>query len=452
MAYIPGFEYDIFVSYAHGDDRDWIDRLIDRLKSVLKRLLGVEATFWIDDADLRRSRDFRQEIPSSIDSSAVFLFFPSPMYIRSQYCIRVECPHFERTVLTKRGRFGATDFANEQFALRCPLLPIENNEHWDLFPGLTDIAFCDGSEMFPHGSPDFEVSFRRLTGELKQLLQRMRNRSTPVFLYPPRPSDALIDAHMPLSKELAVQNYRLLPDRLVNLPGQLREAQLAVFLMNSVYDQDLDDLTQIAKTSGRPWVVWCSPGCQDGEPEQLGLIRNLQQFESPTNNFTFLNETIDPRKLKEEVLAILKPSVLATSQPSEKPKVYLVYNSRDRRERGNAGQIAYHYRTEFHFDYADDPAQHNARLANSDGVLLVWGTTDEQWCTPEFQSMMQVPGRAQAKGLCLFDPAEQKIAVMDQIRKHGTGVHILEQFGPFEPGRMESFFNPIRQNAAGGAQ
>ena len=100
MAYIPGFENDIFVSYAHGDDRGWIDRLIDSLRPVLKRSLGIEPTFWIDKLDLHPYEDFRREIPSSIESSAMFLFFPSPSYIRSDYCVRQECPRFR---LDERG-------------------------------------------------------------------------------------------------------------------------------------------------------------------------------------------------------------------------------------------------------------------------------------------------------------------------------------------------------------
>jgi hypothetical protein len=56
MAYVPGFEHDLFISYAHGDDRDWINRLIDRLRPALKRLLGSEAQIWIDDDNLRASQ------------------------------------------------------------------------------------------------------------------------------------------------------------------------------------------------------------------------------------------------------------------------------------------------------------------------------------------------------------------------------------------------------------
>jgi TIR domain len=453
MAYVPGFEHDVFVSYAHGDDREWIDQIIGRLKQELKRRHGIDPVFWIDEKDLRASRDYRKEIPTQIDSCAIFLFFPSPCYIRSEYCVRVECPHFRNSLGARRNHFRASEFANEQFALRCPLLPIDNDEHMQLFPGLDDIAFCDhDSDTFPDNSSEFRLSLNKLTRELKLLLQRMRNASTPVFLYPTRPGPTVRDAHESLAKELTAWSYRLLPDRLVSLSEQLREAALSVFLLDDVYDETLNQLAQDARTIGKPWVIWCSQASLDGVPRQLGLIQEIERMDSPTK--TLLQATNISNKLKELKEAVfdpLRPNALPPRVESDKPRIYLVYNSKDRRERGHAGKIVYHFNSEFQFDHPDDPAQHSARLATSDGVLLLWGSSDENWCAPEFQSMVQVSRRALAKGLCLFDPPGEKEAVAKQIRARSLGICVLEQFGGFDPIRMESFFNPIRRGSAAGA-
>ena len=157
MGYVPGFAHDVFVSYAHGDDRVWVTRLVDRLEPALKQRLGIKTDLWVDDEALRRSRDFSREIPGAVESSAVFLLLASPSYIRSQYCVEQECAGFAKTVPAKRARFRLADFANELFAFRCLLLPVDGNEHWTLFPGLTDIAFCNDSETFGPGSQEFET-------------------------------------------------------------------------------------------------------------------------------------------------------------------------------------------------------------------------------------------------------------------------------------------------------
>src|SRR5215470_11079489 len=212
MAYVPGYEFDVFISYAHGDDRAWINRFLDRWKPAINQRLGAEANIWIDDDNIRSTRDFQRQIPEAVRSSAIFLFLPSPSYVRSIYCVFEECRAFQETLAVRRARFSTNDFADEQFALRCPILPVEGNEHWQLFEGLTDIPFCNDVDTFAIGSPEFKTSFSKVTGEVVALLKRMRNHSTPVFLYPPNPGPDLREAYKALSDELAVRNYRLLPD------------------------------------------------------------------------------------------------------------------------------------------------------------------------------------------------------------------------------------------------
>ncbi|HET6181618.1 MAG TPA: toll/interleukin-1 receptor domain-containing protein [Candidatus Sulfotelmatobacter sp.] len=449
MAYVPGYENDIFVSYAHGDDRDWIGHLTERLKGELKRRLGAEPTLWIDNEALPKSRDFRDQIPASVEDSALFVLFASPSYLRSEYSVGHECRAFEATLPIRRTRFSGTEFTYSQFALRCLLVPIDNNEHWELFPGLTDISFCDGAGTFPLGSHEFETALRQLVAELILLLKRMRNRSTPVFVYPYNPDPPLAEAHELLCQELTAQSYRLLPDRLVGLPAQLNEAALAVFLLGERYDDTLDQLTTAARRSGKPWLVWCLPMSEDGSPEQAGFIRTLE--DAGSDSLTFLNASKDLREVKGQVLSLLRPNTLALPLLSEKPRVYVVYDSRDRREKANAGRIVYHYRKEFQFQLNDEPAMHTERMAESEGVLLVWGSSEEAWCLSEFETMLQISGKARSRGLCLFEPRETKISAKHQLHDGSAGVHLIEQFGPFDAGRLEAFFGPIRQGRRTGA-
>ena len=57
MAQIPGFKYDIFISYTHNDNRrltdasGWVDRFHDALESWLKYRRGFsDLTIWRDKA------------------------------------------------------------------------------------------------------------------------------------------------------------------------------------------------------------------------------------------------------------------------------------------------------------------------------------------------------------------------------------------------------------------
>ena len=444
MAYVPGYKHDVFISYAHGDDREWINRLIDRLEAALTQRLGTKADIWIDDDQLRKSRDFSKEIPESVRSSAVFLLLPSPTYIRSRYCIDEECRVFAETLPARRTRFATPGFANDLFALRCPILPIDGNEHWSLFSGLTDITFCDESDTFSAGSTTFDSSFRRVVGELVDLLKRMRNHSTSVFLYPPHPGPGLKDVHGALVDELSAHSYRILPDRPVNLADQLREASLSVFLLGAEYEERAGELADLAATqTDKPWVVWCSPMVENARAEQSGFCAYLEQLDSASK--TFLNAGILPAKLKEEVLGLLRPNPRALPQTDGKKRVYLVYNARDRAEVKNAGLISFHFRKDFHFEHPDDPAQHTVRLSGSDGVLLVWGSADEDWCEREFAEMVQAFRRRGSQGICLFDPQETKTAAVQEIRKGFNDLYISEQFGKFDPSRLATFFAALQR-------
>ena len=446
MAYVPGFQHDVFISYAHGDDRAWIDRLVDQLGTAVKQRLGIKPSLWIDDDALRASRDFSNEIPDAVRHSAVFLLLPSPCYIRSRYCAEQECKVFEATIPARRARFGPK-FANDLFALRCPLLPIDKNEHWSLVPGLTDIPFFDEQDTFPTDSPQFKTQFRRLVADLVELLNRMRNQSTAVFLYPPDPPGELQTAYRPLAAELSAHGYRILPDRAVNLQDQLREASMAVFLLGAQYDDAARELTEIAASRKEmPWVVWRSPAAERTlVTEQAGYCDYVEHLDSAAK--TYLDGSILPEKVKEEVLSLLRPDPQALPETDGRPRVYLIYNPRDYAEVKNVGHITFHFRNEVHFEHPDDPAQHTKRLSGSDGVLLVWGNADEDWCAREFAEMVQSSKRT--RGLCLFDPVGSKPTTVQQIRAGFGDLYIGEEFGRFDPARLNTFFTPLLRRAPG---
>ena len=55
MACVPGFDYDLFVSYAHIDDAPdvgqsigWVTTLKDNLKTRIDRRLGIRSNIWMD--------------------------------------------------------------------------------------------------------------------------------------------------------------------------------------------------------------------------------------------------------------------------------------------------------------------------------------------------------------------------------------------------------------------
>lgn len=99
MAYLDGYKYDIFVSYAHNsaeqefiDDkgRGWTQAVIDHLKHQINYRLdikyesdGVET--WMDP-QLARNKPLTGEIRSHVQQSALLLVFHGKFYARSTWC------------------------------------------------------------------------------------------------------------------------------------------------------------------------------------------------------------------------------------------------------------------------------------------------------------------------------------------------------------------------------
>jgi hypothetical protein len=92
MAQVPGFEYDIFISYIHDDNHSptaapgWVDRFHDALESMLKYRRGLsDLTIW-RDKKLDGNTAFNNSIENKIKHSALFFVLNSRNYPRIDYC------------------------------------------------------------------------------------------------------------------------------------------------------------------------------------------------------------------------------------------------------------------------------------------------------------------------------------------------------------------------------
>jgi hypothetical protein len=93
MPIVPGFQYDLFVSYAHRNDAAWREGAPGWVTDFVRTLKGSleernrDFKIWFDPA-LRTGEDFNAAIAKAISESAVFLSVLSPAYDESTYCRR----------------------------------------------------------------------------------------------------------------------------------------------------------------------------------------------------------------------------------------------------------------------------------------------------------------------------------------------------------------------------
>ncbi len=95
-AFVPNYQNDIFVSYAHvdniplpGSQDGWVSTLIDGLRIKLGQKLGRSDLFslWKDD-QLSPHKPFTPEIMDALAHSATLLIILSPGYMASPWCQR----------------------------------------------------------------------------------------------------------------------------------------------------------------------------------------------------------------------------------------------------------------------------------------------------------------------------------------------------------------------------
>jgi hypothetical protein len=92
MAFVPGFEHDVFVSYAHFDNEPdtqeirWVSRFQADLRVALRQRLGVEPNFFFDNKSLQNQ--YLEDLMQNARGSAAFLAIMSPSYMKREWTIK----------------------------------------------------------------------------------------------------------------------------------------------------------------------------------------------------------------------------------------------------------------------------------------------------------------------------------------------------------------------------
>jgi hypothetical protein len=85
MSYVPLFDHDLFLSYAHGNSLEWIRALEKSLRQQLQERLGDSIKIWQDDNQIRFGQNWTEEIQCTLERSAVLLAVISPNYRASEW-------------------------------------------------------------------------------------------------------------------------------------------------------------------------------------------------------------------------------------------------------------------------------------------------------------------------------------------------------------------------------
>ena len=94
-AYVPGFQYDVFLSYAQVAEPEWVEGFREKLQEQLDRELhqkGVASIFW-DLQNLAGDSPLSAEITQALSNTATLVIVLSRAYRERPWC-RKECESF----------------------------------------------------------------------------------------------------------------------------------------------------------------------------------------------------------------------------------------------------------------------------------------------------------------------------------------------------------------------
>ena len=182
MAQSPGYDHDIFISYAHNDNYGfgghpgWVDVFEDWLFNWLHKRRGLtDLRIWRDKKRMHGNTVFDDAIQNALDSSAIFLALTSRNYLQSDYC-RKELRRFHQYHDRQSGGLRVSD----AFRLFNILLHNIPHQNWPAeFQGTSGFPMNDAESDEAPGdftSPNdsaFEKQMRPIVDAIEDLIQKM---------------------------------------------------------------------------------------------------------------------------------------------------------------------------------------------------------------------------------------------------------------------------------------
>lgn len=303
MAFVPGYEHDLFVSYAHVDDapvlgaeRGWVSTLVTTLQGLLAQQLGRAESLelWLDH-QLSKHALITPEIIGALQKTAIFLVILSPGYLASEWCQREKDIFWE--LVRDRKRSGFRVFVVHRDMVEPDKLPSQ-------FKDLAGYKFWEEDKLqkkprilgWPTPVPsnpkdqryydELDALSRDLAKELRRLAandQRIEQASTSgtvVFLA--EVTDDLEDEREEVRRYLDQAGIQVLPDGVVyprdgsafqeEVDSDLHRSAFFIQLLSSVAGKRppgfIHSYVRIqherAKAAGKPIIQWRRRGLDVG--------------------------------------------------------------------------------------------------------------------------------------------------------------------------------------------
>jgi len=290
MAYVPGFHYDLFVSYATEDCDERMVKFINDLRLYLVRELGklfTEHSIFFDRTELsQRPANWVQELEKSAGATAILVPLLTPSYATSAWCAR------EWGCFQGSGHPLNWKAENNQTVYR--VLPVS----WHPIDKQT---FKQLDPRIQVAQQQRTTSIEELGAKLAEALKLMRRSSKTVYL-----GEAELDTRQQVWDELTRAGYRVLPESPQAYANEstvreyLSKARLAVhFAGGQTQQRAFDAISWSLETCSGATVVYLPPQQKLSDEERQTLEWIEEDFNKSNANRADQYDRVEQKNIEK---------------------------------------------------------------------------------------------------------------------------------------------------------
>jgi len=423
MAYVPDFEYDIFISYAHVDDlttpdqtRGWITTFEQFLSVLLSRRVGRIGSVKIwRDPTLDGSQLFDKTIEDRIKRSAVFLAFTSCGYLASDYC-QQELKWFHDSAACDRLGVSVGDRMRVLNVLLNNIPPTNWPEYYGKTSGY-DFFMSDDEEDFGYpmkcAGEIFEERLRKLVEAIYRTLTAIRESVSPQVVISPTftktiyladTTDSLIRCRKRLLNELGpkVRIISNVPppyeadEHETKVVEAIKQADLSVHLLDEFPGREVQGeagksypqkQVELGLKHAKSQFIWV-PNTLELEtvedPSYKSFIDDLQNGNRGASNYSFIKGSLS--SLGREVTDMLERPVAAAQngKPAGVTATLVDTHLKDQLHAYKLGQFLIEKSIQPYINPEEDDPEKNMkvleeRLKQVNKLIVIFGDVGEQW-------------------------------------------------------------------------
>jgi hypothetical protein len=462
MAYVPGFESDLFLSYAR-EDGAWVNELQKQLTERLLLRLG-SSDIWQDEKKLRTGQNWPAELGRAIRASAAFIAVLSRNYQGSKWC-ETELDTF----LQEAEKKDALETGGYGRVLKVIKFPWLLNAHMGFLRDYEEVPFFarnaeTGEErVLKRTSKAFQDAVDRLGFHIEKLFEAMLRGRENVFVA--RAAGDAAAERESLIREIRAAGYALSPPPVGAIPKELdgtallqfiRETRVTVHPLGSASGRDdvRDVRAQIdlAIKAEKKVVFYLTRGHESASGEQKTLIGEIREnkWGLPEGTWALL-ENRSAMVLRRDLIDLLAPPQRAAARgEGSAARVYLLCDPTTPEDAGYAREVQVSIREKEKMqvempagDSTSPGAQHERLLRECDGLLLYYQKAPHKWCQRSVGDLLTAEDRAGGREL------KSKALLVGDENTALPGLTVIRRRVPFEIQDLEPFLAPLRATANG---